>query len=294
MCRSLADQLYATPTHFLLELIQNADDNTYLAGSEPSVTFDTSISIAAFPKLRVDCNEVGFTRQNVKAICSIGQSTKKTQDRMKGFIGEKGIGFKSVFKVADVVHISSGPFQFKLDRRNTLGMIAPILEPFPAQYQKIGETQTLLHLNNSSDLNVINTELDRVRPELLIFLRKLSHMTVRTAHRQVQFDKFTTKLDERYDGETVALVTRQQQGWGEITSEIIYIIVRHSALSLPRDERRPGVQQSEVVLAFPVTRDGDPVINDQYTYAYLPIAQYGFAVSEIRQSAHANWNTNPF
>ena len=273
MDRSLADQLYATPTHFLLELIQNSDDNNYSAGSEPSVTFDTSISTATSRKLRVDCNEVGFTRQNIKAICSIGQSTKKTQDRIKGFIGEKGIGFKSVFKVADVVHISSGPFQFKLDRRETLGMIAPILEGFPRQYLAAGQTQTLLHLNSSSDLKIIDAELDKIRPELLIFLRKLSRIRVHTAQRNLIYAKITTKSNEPYLGETVGLVR------GEEPSQI-YIIVRHSALGLPKDERRLGIQESEVVLAFPVQVGGVvcPKIEEQYTYAYLPIAQYGFAV----------------
>ncbi len=48
----------------------------------------------------------------------------------EGFIGEKGIGFKSVFKVANVVHVASGHYQFKLDRREPLGMILPRLSTF--------------------------------------------------------------------------------------------------------------------------------------------------------------------
>lgn len=34
--------------------------------------------------------------KNVRAICSVAHSTKKNTGSGKGFIGEKGIGFKSV------------------------------------------------------------------------------------------------------------------------------------------------------------------------------------------------------
>jgi hypothetical protein len=41
----------------------------------------------------VKCNEVGFTLENVQAICDLNASTKKKSKQMDdGFIGEKGIG----------------------------------------------------------------------------------------------------------------------------------------------------------------------------------------------------------
>jgi HSP90 family molecular chaperone len=65
--------------------------------------------------LRIDCNEVGFTAGNVEAICAINQSTKSAKKADGEYIGEKGIGFKSVFKAADLVWISSHEYMFKLD-----------------------------------------------------------------------------------------------------------------------------------------------------------------------------------
>lgn len=41
-------------------------------------------------------NECGFSEKNVLALCNIGGSTKQ---KHQGYIGNKGIGFKSVFKV---------------------------------------------------------------------------------------------------------------------------------------------------------------------------------------------------
>jgi len=57
----------------------------------------------------IDSNEDGFSKANINAICSTGESTKTFS---QGYIGEKGIGFKSVFKVARKVHVQSGPFSF--------------------------------------------------------------------------------------------------------------------------------------------------------------------------------------
>ena len=41
-------------------------------------------------------NEQGFSAENIRALCDVGNSTKKGS---AGYIGKKGIGFKSVFRV---------------------------------------------------------------------------------------------------------------------------------------------------------------------------------------------------
>jgi HSP90 family molecular chaperone len=110
--------LYEKSTHFLLEIIQNADDNTYNT-STPTLSFSYKPG-----SLRIDCNEVGFTADNVEAICAINRSTKSAKKTAGEYIGEKGIGFKSVFKAADVVWISSR--EFKFDQSKFLGMVTPI------------------------------------------------------------------------------------------------------------------------------------------------------------------------
>ena len=37
--RTLSQDLYSKETHFVLELVQNADDNDYPEGSEPALVF---------------------------------------------------------------------------------------------------------------------------------------------------------------------------------------------------------------------------------------------------------------
>ena len=72
--------------------VQNADDNTYLEDVEPTLAFDLQDN-----GIVVLNNERGFSAENIRALCDIGNSTKKGANR--GYIGNKGIGFKSVFRV---------------------------------------------------------------------------------------------------------------------------------------------------------------------------------------------------
>lgn len=277
--RSLAEQLYSKPTHFLLELIQNADDNSYTSDT-PTLYFETYRSENS-PFLRIDCNEIGFSERNVKAICSIGQSTKTRQSRGRGFIGEKGIGFKSVFKVADVAYISSGSFQFKLDRRQTLGMIAPILDEFPQAEYEPHQTQILLSLKSNAELQQINGDLHTLKPELLLFLRKLSQIRIRTTSVSSVYTKTVRAQDHQLHGEAVNLsVDSGGHGRGHVATRCTkYLIVRHTVFDLREETRRPGIQESEIVLAFPLESDTRPKIARQSVYAYLPINDFGFSVS---------------
>ena len=75
----MSDELYAKPAHCILEMIQNAVDNSYAAGVSPTLEIELRRS-----DLQIWCNEVGFNEANVKAFCSIGNSTKKNK---KGYIG---------------------------------------------------------------------------------------------------------------------------------------------------------------------------------------------------------------
>ena len=114
----LAKNLYTSQARFVFELLQNADDNQYTMGQDPYVVF------RVYPdRIVIDCNEDGFTRQNLTAICDIGKSSKTGS---QGYIGEKGIGFKSVFMAAWRVHIQSRSFSFDFVHRkgdSGMGMI---------------------------------------------------------------------------------------------------------------------------------------------------------------------------
>ena len=122
----LSKELYSKDTHFVLELIQNADDNSYHESlfsdgcdGVPSLKFvigPTSVTVLN--------NEVGFSEKNVRAICDVGRSTKGAHH--SGYIGQKGIGFKSVFRVTDTPEIHSGGYHIRFDAHcDAIGYILP-------------------------------------------------------------------------------------------------------------------------------------------------------------------------
>lgn len=79
----LSTELYTKPTHFLLELLQNADDCGYAAGVQPRV-----LLVLMPDALLHATNERGFTAADVKAICDMSKSTKSR--KVGAFTGEKG------------------------------------------------------------------------------------------------------------------------------------------------------------------------------------------------------------
>ncbi|PVH86308.1 hypothetical protein DL98DRAFT_650337 [Cadophora sp. DSE1049] len=276
----MSDQLYQTETHFILELIQNADDNTFDNDVVPTLSFHVIASGNSWQMLIV-CNETGFQKENIEALCRIGDSTKKNKDSTTGYIGEKGIGFKSVFKVADIAQISSRGYSFRLDRRPMLGMITPILETFPPANliealegrTQEDQTQILLELLSESEFRSICNELQNLKPQILIFLRKIRKLIIHTPNQEVQFEIRSVAEDQDFDGETATVTKTSLQE--NRRAEEKYVVVRRIHRRLPEDERRKNVKATEVVLAFPVDK-WRPLVHAQDTYAFLPIDDYGF------------------
>ena len=87
---SLATHLYCSNTRFVFELLQNTDDNSYSVATDSGAEPYTSFKIFA-ENIVLECNEDGFTKEKLLAICDASQSSKIGP---QGYIGEKGIGFK--------------------------------------------------------------------------------------------------------------------------------------------------------------------------------------------------------
>ena len=80
----LSTELYSRDTNFVLELVKNADDNSY-----PENISDTGYPSLVFvlerDKIVVLNNEVGFMENNIRALCDVGRSTKGAHGY--GYIG---------------------------------------------------------------------------------------------------------------------------------------------------------------------------------------------------------------
>jgi hypothetical protein len=274
MClhRRLSEELYQKSTHFLSELIQNADDNPYhVATPTLTITFTH-----ASKTLRIDCNEVGFSKENVEAICKIGRSTKANADHSTRYIGEKGIGFKSVFKVADVVFVKSGYYSFKFDKHAQLGMIAPTWAEFPDKLLS-RNTSMLLQLSADYDTEELEHELKCLDPRLLLFLRKLTQINVMSFNKRGDITSNMLKrrdLPASSDGANMVCLHHDAALTNFKTTRIL-------VTGMPTESKRIGCTTSEILLAFPTTPEDEPWIAPQRVYAFLPIRDYGFKVRSL-------------
>lgn len=144
-----SDSQYSEKLHFIYELIQNVDDCDYEDSTDCNLTlcFNSQNNT-----ITLEYNERGFTTENVFAISSIANSSKnKKGSQMK--IGEKGIGFKSVFGIAKKVLIQSGYFSFSF---NTNDFIVPIAEY--ENYNYVHGTKLTLYLSDN-EVNILFNEI---------------------------------------------------------------------------------------------------------------------------------------
>lgn len=157
----LADR-YADRTHFIFELLQNAEDalarRTAEWQGDRSVRFELTRS-----ELRIRHYGAPFNEKDVHGICGIDEGTKDLTA-----IGHFGIGFKSVYDVTDRPEVHSGSEDFAVEEYVHPFEVAPI-------ERDRDETVFVLPFR-SDDPEVFNRvlrglqELDRTT---LLFLREI-------------------------------------------------------------------------------------------------------------------------
>ncbi|CAF3965146.1 unnamed protein product, partial [Rotaria sp. Silwood1] len=103
--KHLGSDLYTSPVHFLHELIQNAEDNFYDTSIIPCLRIELNHSY-----ILLSNNEQGLRARDVLAICSLAVSTKTIEQE---HIGEKGVGFKSVFGASNEPMLISHAWKFR-------------------------------------------------------------------------------------------------------------------------------------------------------------------------------------
>ncbi|KAI9925744.1 hypothetical protein MW887_005550 [Aspergillus wentii] len=278
----LYEDLCSRPAHFLLEFIQNADENDYESDTIPTLKLTYRNRT-----LRIDCNETGFTAKNVEALCRIGRSTKVDSDDDSSH-ADKGIGFKSVFQAADTVWVASGAYTFKFDKHKPLGMIAPIWEAFPETRESAFCTSFLIQLAEDYDERGLIHDIQSIDSAAFLFLRRLKRIELAVHEESGLWEKKLWK-----DEEDEQLTTLREDD-----SPLRYIVTSHM-VDMPREEKRPD--QSKLVLAFPIESDAlHPRISPQRVYSsVLPIRDYGlpfllqadFLLSSSREDIEScKWN----
>lgn len=269
----LAEQLYKKKTRFVYELIQNAEDNHYKNAAEsPWLRFSLFQD-----RIEVDSNEDGFSEANIRAICSIGESTKTN---VQGYVGEKGIGFKSVFTVAYKVHVQSGLYSFAFEHEkgskdNGLGMVTPTNEAH-RNIPKDVRTRMTLYLLRDHDRIALRNDFRDLPDSLLLFLRKLKKLSVRINLENGVSEQRHYTLTTTGNRATIRIVMSPGS-----TLSHDYLIARRWVSNMPFAEEREDINDAEVVLAFPLDSSDIPVIQEQHVFAFLPLRKAGYKVRRL-------------
>ena len=124
--------MYSDPTHFVYEILQNADDY-----GATEVLFKLSKD-----NIVIEHNGIPFKEENVKAITYFGKSTSR-EDLVK--TGRFGIGFKSVFAFTATPIIISGPEHFQI-----YGLYRVKEYPYPDGFSR-SRTRIILPFNHESE-----------------------------------------------------------------------------------------------------------------------------------------------
>lgn len=160
----LAAGLYDDRTHFIFELLQNAEDALGRRGEwhgSRKVAFDlnpTRLALSHYGK--------PFDEADVRSVCDIAESTKNESS-----IGRFGLGFKSVYTVTDLPEIHSGEEDFAIEN-----YVFP--KRLARSQRSADETQIILPLKpeDASAEQDITAGFRHIGPGALLFLRHIDEI----------------------------------------------------------------------------------------------------------------------
>ncbi|KAL9142499.1 hypothetical protein ABFS82_14G173500 [Erythranthe guttata] len=272
----LSQELYSQDSHFLLELVQNADDNVYPRNVEPTLSF-----ILLEEGIVVLNNEQGFSTENIRALCDVGNSTKKGSNA--GYIGKKGIGFKSVFRVTDAPEIHSNGFHIKFDKsEGEIGFVLPTIVPacdvdlFSNLVTKDTDQNDRHFWNTcivlpfrskfteaSATDNIVSMFSD-LHPSLLLFLHRLQCIMFRN-----MLTNSCNIMRKEVIGDGIINISfgKEKLTWFVESRKLQAALTRHDA------------QMTEISIAFALEESTDgnytPKMEQQCVFAFLPLRTYG-------------------
>eukprot|EP00741_Cyanophora_paradoxa_P001841 tig00000507_g1784.t1 len=279
MLTTISKDLYSGSAHFVHEVIQNGEDNSYPPGSTPSLIFKLWRDPAKCPEgvLAIINNETGFDEKNVQAICTVGESTKKHR-KEDGFIGEKGMGFKSVFVVSRAPEIYSNGYQFFLDEEPDaelgFGYVVPTWKEGDAPdvvKAHPGQTVILLPLKRGKYVTVA-AGLQELHASLFVGLTKLERIVV-----DIQGASACCISVDRSTPGMLALSSRRGRSVAELLSapplaRPVRVFIYDEMRDVPAhisEPKREGVTRRPFRIAIPLVADPDVPLAG-CVFAYLP------------------------
>jgi hypothetical protein len=242
----ISKELYGEKTHFVLELIQNAEDEEA-----------TGISFTIMEnEIKVWNNGEAFTPDDVEAICSV-RGGKRNK------IGFFGIGFKSVFNITDRPQVISGRYNFAIEK---------FIYPVPADTDppedfdsERGAWFTLPYDKNKHKVEELEQIMKDINEKVLLFLKNLKEITFINI---ITGNKWYLERKE-LDGNIISL-------FNSSTNTTTFWKVFSKDLKVPEtfrvaEELRQKPEITRIAVAFPVPNEGKlQDVTSEPIYCYLP------------------------
>ena len=179
----LSRELYSERTHFIYELLQNAEDALALRKlNTPDSNATTTVHFHLFPD-RLEVRHFGqsFNDNDIRSISDVFESTKANDPSM---IGKKGIGFKSVYAFTAFPEVHSGRERFQIHRYIRLKLVdrrelTPDETLFVLPFADDAETrqQAFIQIRTRQEAFIqIRKGLENLDLRPLLFLRHVSEI----------------------------------------------------------------------------------------------------------------------
>lgn len=182
----IGEQLYSKQSHFIFELLQNAEDES---ATSVKISFNNE-------KLVFEHNGRPFDIKDIESITSFGNNIRK---KLKSnAIGRFGIGFKSVFYVTDKPEVQSGHFHFTISNfiiPNPIGSVRSRATIITLPFKKNQRSQIISNIENALD------ELDTT---YLLFLNNIKSIEIE--NENIGDNRLIKLRRQKYKGSGINLI----------------------------------------------------------------------------------------
>jgi len=188
---SILAGIYNDPSHFIYEILQNAEDAKA-----------TEISFILYnDRLEIKHNGKKFDFNDVDGITGIGISTKKDDINS---IGKFGVGFKSVFAITQTPIIHSGEFHFE---------IKDFVIPSLIENNGIKETLIVLPFNHPSRskeevFEIVSKKLESIGLKTLLFLKNVKEIKWQTPNKSGHYFKESNNFQNLENVHRVSIISK--------------------------------------------------------------------------------------
>lgn len=145
-------------------------------------------------------------------------------------------------------------------------------------------TRMILYLHGNDDSETLLHDLLKLPDTLLLFLSNLERLTLRfeLPEQEIKSISVTTSNDpiSTTHSSNSSTITRTVIAKTTTIKTRTFLIQKKDISDLPNDPARRGIHTAEIILAFPIENE-TPKIEDQEVFAFLPLAHFGFKVSNL-------------